>query len=321
MSILVTGGHGFVGMHIVNELIDIGKNVVVVDVLEKVPSILEPVKEKYIYESGDITDMDYLTSIIEKYRIEGIIHLAAIKNNKQCTQNPMLAFNVNLLSTINIFELARIKKLKRIITLSSAVVFSHWGDSNISVRETDTPSPENLYSTLKYSVEQFARIYRGLYNVPIVIVRISRVYGPGVVAPLIPKESNPIPQLLWDVIKNKSINQETGGDFEADFSYVKDVAHGINLSYLSDTLPSPILHIGGGEMFKVRDIINIIQEISPDIPAYIGSSTEPYSTQAPIRGTLDISLANKELGYSPQYTLKEGLVEYKKWLEKEAKFY
>lgn len=284
MAVLVTGGHGFVGMHVVNELVEKGIKVIVIDILETVPSILQPIKDKYVFKVGDINNLDYLIELIKDNQIEGIIHLAAIKNEQQCRRDPIKAFRTNLGATINMFEAARLENLRRVVTLSSAVVFSRWEDSQALIRESDPPSPVGFYSTLKRADEELARVYRDIYKTPIVTIRISRAYGPGVLAPMIPKESNPIPQLMWDVIKNKRINQETGGSFAADFSYVKDVAHGIVLSFLMESLPSPIIHIGSGEMLQVMEVVKTIQDIYPDLPVYVGPSAEPYSSQAPIRG-------------------------------------
>lgn len=319
MAVLVTGGHGFVGMHIVNELIAQGNNVVVMDLQQTPPGILQPVADKYTCVQGDITELDDVLRIVDDQRIEGIIHLAAIKFEKQCRSNPIRAYKTNLGATLNMYEAARLRGLRRVVTLSSAVVFSQWADPRVPVRESDPPSPVGLYSTLKRADEELGRVYRQIYNTPVVTIRISRVYGPGVMAPMIPKESNPIPQLMWDVLKHGRIHQETGADFAADFSYVKDVARGIVLSYTNEALPSHIINIGAGKLVQVMEVVEAIKRLYPEIPVYVGPTGEPYASQAPVRGALDISLAKAELEYEPQYSLQQGLIEYMEWLKEAAR--
>lgn len=316
-AVLVTGGHGFVGMHVVKDLLEKGRHVFVNDVVEKPPSLLAPYAERYTFVPGDLTDYEFVERLVEGRGIGSIVHLAAIKSEPACAKMPLQAFMVNFVTTLNMLEAVRVKALRRLIVFSTGAVFGGCGEDLRPLGEDEPVSPAGLYPVTKLCVEQAIRVYREMYGVPAVAVRLSRSYGPGITPRDMARSSNPIPIFLWDIVTKNTIDEPTGGDFAADFGYVRDVSRGIVLALDAAALPSPLLNISSGRLVTVAEVVEAIRRLCPDCTARVGPTTEPYTQQCPMRGPLDNGRAAEEIGYRPEYTLEAGLKEYLQWLRRE----
>lgn len=314
MSILVTGGLGFIGAHVVKGLIDSGREVVVSALSVKPNSILEGYQGRYQVTSGNVEDKSDAREILDQYDVDRIIHLAAITDNRRCEVSPEKAYSANVGASVNLLEAARRKGIGRLVMASSAAVFSNWEDIHKTIGVNEMPCPKNMYSTHKSCVEQMARLYRETYGMPIVIARLSRVYGPGILPSALEHGGNPVALMLLELLKGKPVLMKTGGDFFADFSYVKDVAVGLIRCCEAEPLPGLIQHIGSGELFSLKNVAKAAGKLFPGQKISIGPTAHPFDANAPMRGAMDITVSGKELGYAPSFTLEEAIKDYIKWL-------
>lgn len=312
MTVLITGGCGLVGSNVAKAFAQKGIDCLLLDKRLMLWDFLEPYGRCINTIEGDVSSYIDLLKIAKQYKIEGVVHLAAIKYDKDCRANPLLAFGVNVTSTQYVLEIARILGMRRVVVASSAAVFGEWKNRNVSIKEENMTTPHGLYATMKNVSELLVKGYRQAYTSDCAAFRVSRIYGPGVI--IAEPESNPIRTLAYKCIFERQVEESTGLDFAADFSFVEDVAEGIVKLYLADKLVYDLYHLASGVLYQVGDVVNILRELFPDVSIVVGKGEQPYAGQAPIRGPLDIGRAKREIGYDVKHTLREGITKYVTWL-------
>jgi len=214
-TFIVTGGCGFIGSHMVDKLISLGYTVIVLDNL--LSGNLENLNKAAIFENIDITNYNLLQNVIDKYHnIDGIFHYAAIARTPWCIEDPILCYNVNVMGTINILEVARKKNIKRVVLSSSNVVYAFL-----------TP-----YRTSKEALEGLALSYNKMYNMSVIALRYSNVYGKR------QSENGPSPNVFAALRKSK---KELGkliitgdGTQTRNYTHVSDIVNGNLLSMFND---------------------------------------------------------------------------------------
>lgn len=214
-TFIVTGGCGFIGSHMVDKLISLGYKVIVLDNL--LSGNIENLNKEAIFENVDITNFNLLQNIINKYdTIDGIFHFAAIARTPWCIKDPLLCYNTNVMGTINILEIAREKNIKRIVLSSSNVVYAFY-----------TP-----YKTSKEALEGLALSYNKMYNMSVIALRYSNVYGKR------QSETGPSPNVFAALRKSK---KELGkllitgdGTQTRNYTHVSDIVNGNLLSMFND---------------------------------------------------------------------------------------
>jgi UDP-glucose 4-epimerase len=312
MAVLITGGCGLVGSNVAKAFAKRSIDCLLFDKRIMLWDFLDPYGKQIKTVTGDVSNYNDLLEITKRYDIEGVVHLAAIKFDKDCKDNPLLAFGVNVSSTQYVLEIARISGMRRVLVASSAAVFGNWKDRNTMIEEDNVVTPGGLYATTKNISELLVRGYKQVYATGCASFRVSRIYGPGVI--VAKPESNPISTLAYKCVFEEKVNEPSGLDFHADFSFVEDVAEGIVNLYLAEKLTYDLYHIASGVLYNVGDVVSILRDIFPNISIAVGRGEQPYAGQAPIRGALSIERAKREVGYEVKHTLREGLIEYLDWL-------
>lgn len=214
-TFIVTGGCGFIGSHMVDKLISQGHKVIVIDNL--LSGNLENLNPNAIFEPVDIIHFESLQNTIDKYEnIDGIFHFAAIARTPWCIDDPLLCYNTNVIGTINILEIGRRKNIKRIVLSSSNVVYAFL-----------TP-----YRTSKEALEGLALSYNKMYNMSVIALRYSNVYGKR------QSEIGPSPNVFAALRKSK---KELGkliitgdGTQTRNYTHVSDIVNGNLLSMFHD---------------------------------------------------------------------------------------
>ena len=214
-TFIVTGGCGFIGSHMVDKLISLGHKVIVIDNL--LSGNLENLNKSAIFENVDITDFELLKNAINKYdNINGIFHFAAIARTPWCIEDPILCYKTNVMGTINVLEVARLKNIKRTVLSSSNVVYAFL-----------TP-----YRTSKEALEGLALSYNKMYNMSVMALRYSNVYGKR------QSETGPSPNVFAALRKSKKDLGKlilTGdGTQTRNYTHVSDIVNGNLLSMFSD---------------------------------------------------------------------------------------
>jgi UDP-glucose 4-epimerase len=204
---VVTGGCGFIGSHMVDKLISYGHKVIVVDNL--LSGCIENLNENAIFQKVDITDFDLLKGVLDKYdNIDGIFHFAAIARTPWCIDDPILCYHTNVIGTLNVLEVGRMKNIKRIVLSSSNVVYAFL-----------TP-----YRTSKEALEGLAYSYNKMYNMSVIALRYSNVYGKR------QSENGPSPNVFAALRKSKKESGKliiTGdGTQTRNYTHVSDIVNG-----------------------------------------------------------------------------------------------
>jgi UDP-glucose 4-epimerase len=204
MKYLVTGGAGFIGSHLVDKLISLGHDVVILDNLLSGSEQNINKKAKFIN-----CDIRFLNNIKEYFEnVDGVFHLAAIARTPWCIDNPILAYETNVMGTLNVLEASRQNNIKRVVLTSSNVVYAFW-----------TP-----YRSSKEALEHLAKVYNNMYDMSVVCLRNSNVYGRR------QSELGPSPNVfsaLRKTKKEKGYIEITGdGNQSRDYTHVSDIVNG-----------------------------------------------------------------------------------------------
>ena len=307
MTVLVTGGAGFIGAHLCRNLLADGHKVVVLDgmnaqQLQTATELRMPdIKDKVTLVSGDICNFPFIFETLRAHDVQEIIHTAAITFVPTAIKNPSLTFKVNVEGSFNLLEAARILDLKRFLYISTSSVY---GDFQTDlVNETHPLEPKDIYGATKLAADRLTLSYFKTYGLPASIVRTTSVYGPGDL------ENRAAKIFIENALLGKDITLEGGGAQKRSFSYVKDVARGINLMFAS-RLNGEVVHIAGNQDYTIRELADVIARHIPHT-RFVDTPARQIDVN---RGRLDISKAKKLLGYVPEFTLEKGITDYVRWM-------
>jgi len=321
MAVLILGGAGLIGLHCAAALVRQGKRVVCFDVIGR-PSNSEEIigydAQNPLFVQGDILDLAQLEGAIEQYRISGVIHSAAIVNERMARKQPLEAVRANTLGTGNVLEVARRCALQRVLYTSSSTVYGRREDGRVI--SEDEVAPEGVYGETKYLGERLVRLYRRTYGLNTVVVRVSSAYGPGKVWH--PERTNsPIYRLAWEASRGTR-HTVTAGSYHRDFTYVSDTAAGICLAFQAPQLRSCVYNISGGVSYSLSQVAQTLNRIVKQELLHLdqrSDQTQDEALRQTLRGPLDITRARTELGYQPQYDLERGLRKYLDYLSSSAR--
>jgi UDP-glucose 4-epimerase len=297
---LVTGGAGFIGSHLVKRLISLNHDVLVIDNLsfgkrESIP----PIRGNPGFVDSDIADRKFLTELMDGFRPEIVIHLAAIHFIPYCNKNPVKAVETNILGTRYLLEACKSSKPDTFVFASSAAIY---GISDSKLSEDDSPDPNDIYGFSKLTGEDLCRLFNLETGVRTIIGRLSNVYGPG------ETNAHVIPEIIKQLIEGK-VEIELGNiEPKRDFVNVKDVAEAF-IALVDDFKGNfGIFNVGSGKEYSVREILEICERI-------IGKEIRAKSTKSRIRKTdrmhllTDIDRITKETSWRPVVDIEDGLRE------------
>jgi nucleoside-diphosphate-sugar epimerase len=311
-TVLVTGGTGFIGSYVAQDLVEAGHDVVAYD-LSTDERILEKlgVADDVEIVRGDITDP---TSVFRAVRESGatrIVHLAALLTNL-ARDNPRGAAEVNVMGTNNVFEAARTldDQVERVAWASSAAVYAppanYDGDW---VDEDDLVYPDTLYGATKEYNEHQARVYFEDHDVSHVGLRPTVAYGPY-------RETGGS-AFLANIVEKPAVGESFSveyGDQVIDWQYVEDIAQAFRKAAFApeEDLSQRIYNVRG-EVATIREAVETVRDIVPDAEIEVSDEGELPWTQK-----LDMTDAQEDLGYEPEYDLEAGFRKYVEALRAEA---
>lgn len=294
-KIIVTGGAGFIGSHIVDALIEGGYEVHIVDNMSAGKK--ENINPKAILHIVDISDKEKLIPIFKGAKY--FFHEAAMPQVEYSIQNPIETNDVNVNGLLNVLEVSRLNKIKRVIFASTCAIY---GDQDIlPAVETMEVNPLSPYGAQKYIGEVYMRLYAQIYGLETVCLRYFNVYGPrqnpnGAYASVIPK-------FIEFRKKNEPLMITGDGEQTRDFVNVHDVVNANILAMKSDKIGrGEVINIGGNKQYT----INYIAKLIGGSISYISQRIEPRNTQA------GIFKAKELLAWEPSVNLEEGIKELKR---------
>lgn len=304
-KILVTGGAGFIGSHLVSTLIENQAEVFVIDIKIDPKSIfaLSNLYKKVNYNNIDVTDRNKIDNFFRRFNIDYIFHLAAVASILNSYDDPSTTFQTNIMGTVNVLEGARKRKsLKGIIVASSDKAY---GKSDKAYTENFALKGEDPFGVSKSSADLICQTYFKTYNLPVVVTRFSNVYGEGDL-----HFDRLIPELCKSIIEDKEFRIRSDGKFMRDYIYIKDVVTG----YM--TLLNNIEAIQGEAYnFSSKDnlsVIGVIEKMSKTIDKKISYTIVNNSKNELPYQHLDDSKI-KKLGWSPEYNLSLTLKSILEW--------
>lgn len=295
MKVIVTGGAGFIGSHIVDALIKENYDVHIIDNMSSGKK--ENINSKAIFHEIDIRDKEKLIPIFEG--AEYVFHLAAMPQVQYSIENPVETNDVNVNGTLNILEVSKLNNIKRVIFSSSCAVYGN--QESLPIVEEMKEDPLSPYAVHKYVGEIYMKLYSEIYGVETVCLRYFNVYGfrqsaNGAYASVIPK--------FIEFRKNNKPLIITGdGEQTRDFVNVKDVVSANILAMKGNKIgKGEIINIGTGEQYSV----NKIAELVGGSVEYIPPRIEPKIFQAGIKK------AEEFLDWKPKVKLEDGIEKLKK---------
>ena len=311
--ILITGCAGFIGFHLAQKLLNKKKKVIGIDNIDSYYSrskkyqrlsIIKKYKN-FKFLKVDLNNYDRVNSLIKKYNIDLVIHLAAQPGVRISIKHPHNTLKQNLIPFINILELSRLKKVKKFIYASSSSVY---GESKIyPFNEKDFQNiPVSVYGATKLSNEIIAESYSRNFNLKCVGLRFFTVYGP------YGRPDMAYYSFLDNLRNNKSIKVFNKGKMMRDFTFIDDVINGIlKVIQIKFKKNHDVLNIGKGKPDKLMDLIILLEKY------YKKKFTIKYTNNVPlgdIKKTYSkVSKAKKTINWDPKTNLKSGIKKFVNW--------
>lgn len=309
MVYLVTGGAGFIGSHIAEDLLERGDQVVVLDNFNdyydpaiKRGNIKRIQHENLTVVEGDIRDVELLERIFSEHGITHVAHMAARANVRASMKQTRLYTDVNLIGSMNILEASRDYGVQQVVLASTSSVY---GSTEIlPFVETDTADrPLASYPASKRSAEILAHTYHNLNQMNVTIVRFFNVYGPAGRPDMMPM------RLMQATRSGEQMKMFNGGDISRDWTYISDTVDGV-LRALDTPLGYEVINLGMGNPIKLTEFVEIIEELSGKEINKINVETPP--SDPPIT-YCNNQKARDLLGFDPQVSVRDGLTHTWEW--------
>ena len=311
---LITGGAGFIGSSLADDLLEKNNRVVVIDNFcdfydpqikeNNIKNALK--KENYKLYRGDIRDKYLLNKIFNENNIDIVVHLAAMAGVRPSIENPVLYQEVNCLGTQNILECMKEKRIMNLVMASSSSVYGN--SKTVPFKESDIVDfAISPYAATKKANEVMTHVYHKLYNMNVIMLRFFTVYGPR------QRPDLAINKFTRLMLEGKKIPMFGDGSTSRDYTYIGDIVDGIEKSVnycLNNSNVYEILNLGNSSPVSLKEMINIIGKCLNVVPDIEELPMQPGDVD---RTFACIDKAKDMIGYNPQTPFEEGIKKFVKW--------
>lgn len=316
MKVLVIGSHGFIGSHLVHNLIENGHEVFGIDNLniyslkhadfyfENLRLRREMLLKKLLnFEKFDSQVYFSLDKIINSFSPNVVINLGGNSVADSCKKNTYDAVSSIYSMNANVLEVLKKYNNIKYIYVSSSMIYGNFETD--FVNEGASQNPIDPYGSIKLGGEYLVKSFHYQFDLPYIIIRPSAVYGP--------MDSNMRVSgiFLYNSFSNKPLKVMDVNE-RLDFTYVKDLVNGLTLCIENTNVVNETFNLTAGNSRTIKDFANILHQINPKLQVVLNSNSDEQmpGLKRPKRGTLDISKAKNILNYLPKYSLEEGIKEY-----------
>ena len=298
-QLLVTGGAGFIGSHLVRLLLDEGYAVRVLDNLSYGNrDWLDP---RATFLEGDVQDIATCHSAMRD--VQGVFHMAAMSRSAASLDSIELCTNVNVVGTQNVLLAAREAKVEKVVYSGSS---TYYGSRPVPHTEGDPGDFLNFYGLSKYVGEEYCLLFDRLYNLPTVVLRYFNVYGPR--QPEVGAYALVLGVFLRQAQRGQTLEIHGDGSQRRDFVHVEDVARA-NLAAFRSPERGQVFNIGSGESVSIQELADLISSQQVRGPRRVADSTETLAS---------LTKTRSRLGWEPQVPFATGLADLQARMSKSA---
>jgi len=314
MIYLITGGAGFIGSSLADDLLKNNNKVIVIDnfcdfydPMIKEDNIKKALENKnYKLYRGDIRDIDILDKIFSENKIDVVVHLAAMAGVRPSIENPILYQEVNCMGTQNILETMKKYGIRNLVMASSSSVYGN--TKKVPFREDMIVDfAISPYAATKKANEVMTHVYYKLQNFNVIMLRFFTVFGPR------QRPDLAINKFTRLMLNNEEIPMFGDGETSRDYTYIDDIVDGIKRScdyVINNNDVYEIINLGNSSPVTLKEMINIIGEVVGVTPKINQLPMQPGDVD---RTFADVSKAKKLLGYNPKTSFKDGIKKFVEW--------
>lgn len=297
--ILVTGGNGFIGSHLVRALVNGGDRVTVLD------SAHAPIDVAHRVIEGDIWDAD----LSDLGRVDVIVHLAALAGVRQSIAEPLHYEHVNVRGTLRLLDFAKCAGVKQFVFASSSSVYGNVTHRSPFREDVDIPTPISPYGATKLAGEHLGRIYSQVHGVRFLALRFFTVYGPRQRGDLA------IQKFARKMLSGEPVPLYGDGSTKRDYTYIEDIVRGIRLAIDYRDSMYEAVNLGSGHPVRLSEMVQVLEQ-ALGVKAVI-------DRQPPQAGDVDLTWADcakawRLFGYEPRVSFTKGVARYVEWLRAQA---
>jgi UDP-glucuronate 4-epimerase len=313
MKFLVTGGAGFIGSHVCEQLLHSGHEVWAMDDLNSFYDprlkqsnlrLLQSLSKPFEFIHADITERAAVDEVFGAVRFDQVVHLAARAGVRPSLQSPALYQRVNVEGAVNILEAARLNHVKKLVLASSSSVYGV--NSKVPFAENDPIfSAISPYAASKLACETLGHVYHHVYGLDITILRFFTVYGPR------QRPDLAIHKFARLILSGQPVPVFGDGSSARDYTYISDILQGV-MACIERDFGYEIFNLGESQTVKLSRLIELLEQALGK-KAHI-DRRPPQPGDVPLT-CADISKAQRLLGYRPKVTIEWGIPLFVKWLE------
>jgi len=305
MNVLITGA-GLIGSNAARHAVDNGHKAALFDLSPNRDYVDKIVgRDKAGIVAADMRDLPALLSALEKFNVDTIVHTAGLIGSR-VQENSYTGATNNILGTINILEAARLRKLRRVVYVSTFGVYDRTKINHSVIYETDPIGGHNLYATTKVCSEHLVHAYASMYNLDTVIIRPGGVFGRGFYI-----GGSTVGKVMRDLalamIKSDPIMIDAKTYGPNEYVYGKDVGMALFLACVAQSPKQRVYNAGTGVVHGPQELAAVVRELAPRNEVKVSGTTAADKTRSI---PMDISVSKTELGYAPKFMLKDALRDY-----------